>query len=162
MYGFRLYTYVNWYDIVGLNRVHAHTDKPPISSHFLHNPLNIIVFHFSTDPATEGDDYTSTAQQVVFQSSDSIQYVEIPITNDSYFERTEYFYADLTISAGSGSVGAPNTTTVFIIEEGENPPSLICRLFVLDHLAKIRCSAPLSFENGALCSYSAVNCTVCM
>ena len=62
----------------------------------------------------------------MFQSGDSIQYVEIPITNDSYFERTEYFYADLTISAGSGSVGAPNTTTVFIIEEGENPPSLIC------------------------------------
>ena len=85
---------------------------------------------YSTGPATEGDDYTSTTQQVVFQSGDSIQYVEIPITEDGVFERTEYFYADLTISAGSGSVGAPNTTTVFITEEGENPPSLICRLFV--------------------------------
>ena len=93
----------------------------------------IIVSHFSTDPATEGEDYTSTTRQVVFQSSDSIQYVEIPITNDGVFERTEYFYADLAISAGSGSVGAPNTTTVFITEEGENPPSLMRRLFVLDH-----------------------------
>ena len=69
----------------------------------------------------------------MFHSSDSIQYVEIPITDDGIFEGTEYFYADLAISAGSGSVGAPNTTTVFIIDKGENPPSLICRLFVLDH-----------------------------
>ena len=56
-------------------------------------------------------DYTSTTQQVVFQSSDSIQYVEIPITDDGVFERTEYFHADLTISAGSGSVWSPNITT---------------------------------------------------
>ena len=86
-----------------------------------------IVSHFSTGPATEGDDYTSTTQQVVFQPpfNDSTLYVEIPITDDGVPERTEYFYADLTISAGSGSVGAPNTTTVFITEEGENPPSLI-------------------------------------
>ena len=88
--------------------------------------MYIIVSHFSTDPATEGVDYNWTIQDlVVFQSSDSIQYVEIPITDDGVFEGTEYFYADLTISAGSGSVGAPNTTTVFIIEEGENPQSLI-------------------------------------
>ena len=80
--------------------------------------------YFSTDNAAEGVDYTSTTQQVVFQSSDSIQYVEIPITDDGVFERTEYFYADLAISAGSGSVGAPNTTTVFITEEGENPTTL--------------------------------------
>ena len=85
---------------------------------------------YSTGPATESDDYTSTTPQVVFQSSDSIQYVEILITDDGVFERTEYFYADLTISAGSGSVGAPKSTIVFITEEGENPPSLICRLFV--------------------------------
>ena len=78
-----------------------------------------------TDPATEGVDYTSTTRQVVFRSSDSIQYVEIPIANDSLPERTEYFYADLAISAGSGSVGAPNTTTVFITEEGESPCTLI-------------------------------------
>ena len=93
---------------------------------FLH--IYNIVSHFSTGPATEGDDYTSTTRQVVFQSGDSIQYVEIPITEDDIFEGTEYFYADLAISAGSGSVGAPNTTTVFIIEEGENSPSLIGRL----------------------------------
>ena len=68
----------------------------------------------------------------MFQSSDSIQYVDIAITDDGVFEGTEYFYADLAISEGSGSVGAPNTTTVFITE-GENPPSLMCRLFVLDH-----------------------------
>ena len=132
MYGFTLYTYVNSYDIVGLNTAHAHTDEPKIGTS-LHIPLYIIVFHFSTGPATEGDDYTSTSRQVVFQSGDSIQYVEIPITDDSYFEGTEYFHADLTISAGSGSVWTLNTTTVFIIDEGENPPSLICRLFVLDH-----------------------------
>ena len=101
---------------------------PPYTFHCL-----LFVFHFSTGPATEGDDFTSTTQQVVFQSGDSIQYVEIPITDDDVSEGTEYFYADLTISAGSGSVGTPNTTTVFIIDEGENPPSLICRLFVLDH-----------------------------
>ena len=132
MYGFTLYTYVNSYDIVGLNTAHAHTDEPKIGN-ILHIPLYIIVSHFSTDNATEGDDYNSTTQQVVFQSGDSIQYVDIPITDDGIFERTEYFHADLTISAGSGSVDTPNTTTVFIIEEGENPPSLICRLFVLDH-----------------------------
>ena len=111
--------------IIGQNAGHVDTVEPKIGSHFLHIPLNISVSHFPTGPATEGDDYTSTTQQVVFQSSDSIQYVEIPITDDGVFERTEYFYADLTISAGSGSVGAPNTTTVFITEEGENPPSLI-------------------------------------
>ena len=88
--------------------------------------MYIIASHFSTDPATEDVDYTSTTRQVVFQSSDSIQYVEIPITDDGVFERTEFFYVNLAISAGSGSVGAPNTTTVFIIEEGENPQSLIC------------------------------------
>ena len=69
----------------------------------------------------------------MFQSSDSIQYVEIPITDDGVFEPTEYFYADLAISAGSGSVGAPKTTTVFITEAGENPcmaTTLICRLLV--------------------------------
>ena len=98
-----------------------------------------MVSHFSTDPATEGVDYTSTTRQVVFQSSDSIQYVEIPITDDGVPERTEYFYADLAIFAGSGSVGAPNTTTVFITEEDENPPSLIGRLFVdVDHLQGFR------------------------
>ena len=133
LYGFTLYTYVDSYDIVGLNTVHVHTDKPKIVSHFPHIPLYIIVSHFSTGPATEGEDYTSTTQQVVFQSSDSIQYVEIPITDDGAFEGTEYFYADLAIFAGSGSVGAPNTTTVFITEEGENPPSLTYRLFTLDH-----------------------------
>ena len=85
---------------------------------------------YSTGPATEGDDYTSTTQQVVFQSGDSIQYVEIPITDDGVFEQTEYFYVDLAISAGSGSVGAPNTTAVFIIEESKDSQSLICRLFV--------------------------------
>ena len=69
----------------------------------------------------------------MFQSSDSVQYVEIPITDDGVFERTEYFYADLAISAGSGSVGASKTTTVFITEAGENPcmaTTLICRLLV--------------------------------
>ena len=116
-----------------MDTVHAHTDEPKIGSHFPHIPLYIIVSHFSTGPATEDVDYTSTAQQVVFQSSDSIQYVDIAITDDGVFEGTEYFYADLAISAGSGSVDAPNTTTVFITEEGENPPSLIYRLFVLDH-----------------------------
>ena len=109
--------------------MHTQMIELKIGSQFLHIPLYIIVSQFSTDNATEGDDYTSTTQQVVFQSNDSIQYVEIPITDDGVFERTEYFYADLAISAGSGSVGAPNTTTVFITEEGENPPSLICRLY---------------------------------
>ena len=103
--------------------IHIITSAESISSIF---PIPMYVY--STDPATEGDDYTSTTQQVVFQSSDSIQYVEINITDDGVFERTEYFYADLAISAGSGSVGAPNTTTVFITEAGENP-SLIGRLF---------------------------------
>ena len=59
----------------------------------------------------------------MFQSNDSIQYVLCSITNDSVFERTEYFYVDMAICAGSGSIGAPNTITVFIIDEGENPPS---------------------------------------
>ena len=82
--------------------------------------------HFSTDPPTKGVDYTLTTQQVVFQSSDFIQYLEIPITDDDVFERTEYFYADLAISAGSDFLGAPNTTTVHVYhtEEGENSITL--------------------------------------
>ena len=56
-----------------------------------------------------------------------------------FLKELSTFYADLAIFAGSGSVGAPNTTTVFITEEDENPPSLIGRLFVdVDHLQGFR------------------------
>ena len=73
-----------------------------------------------TDPATSNVDYTSGVYRVVFQPGDTIQYVNVPISVDGRFERTEYFNVDLAITSGSaGSIGNQDEAVVLILEEGE-------------------------------------------
>ena len=89
--------------------------------------------------------------------------MDIPITDDGVFERTEYFYADLARSAGSGSVGAPNTTTVFIIEEGESPPSLIyIHVYAGCLCGDNQCTYVNSYIHAYIyvCLYSVVSCAL--
>ena len=56
----------------------------------------------------------------MFQPGDTIQYVDIDINSTDGFENTEYFFAGLAITQGSGSVGEPDSATVFIQETGQN------------------------------------------
>ena len=67
-----------------------------LSSVYSHLPNILCIFHlwFPTSQQTLLLKVLTTLQlldKLCFQSSDSIQYVEIPITDDGVPERTEYF-----------------------------------------------------------------------
>jgi CSLREA domain-containing protein len=70
----------------------------------------------SNGTATAGSDYTAVSQTVTFNDGEVVKTVNIPITDDLFNEPDETVNLTLSNVTGTGSLGAPSTAVLTIVD----------------------------------------------
>lgn len=77
----------------------------------------ISVDYTTSNNSATADDYTATSGTVVFESGETSQTIVVPIVDDSDSEGTESFNFVIDNFEGDGSIGAPRTAQITIVDD---------------------------------------------